>query len=97
MRAKIKLLQTRGVRRSDRDIGADLPISGELTYALCGGRYDLKLSAPDDSQYKPLVPILSEARLVGIHNQKMLFSGIEQPTTGGPQYGQQWSVLIDTA
>ncbi|MDB5937458.1 MAG: hypothetical protein JWQ01_4802 [Massilia sp.] len=94
MRAQIKFLRSHGIRKPDRVIIAEPTIDGELTLALCGNSYDLKLSAPDDSQLKPLVPVLSDARLISMHGDKMLFSGTEQPSAEGPQYGQQWSVRV---
>jgi hypothetical protein len=94
MYCKIKFLRQRGVRRNDREIAADLGAEGELTLALCGPSYELKLQARDSSRGEPIVPILYDARLTSMHGDKMLFQGIERTSDEGPHYAQAWSVMI---
>lgn len=95
MHCKVKLLRTRGARRHDHEIAADASTEGIATLALCGALYELKLHAPDDSQQKPVLPVLYDARLVSMHSGKMLFRGIERAGgEEGPQFLQEWSVLV---
>jgi hypothetical protein len=95
MYSKIKQLRHRGVRRSDRDISADFGVEGYLTLALCGGMYELKLHAHDDTRQEPIVPILYDAKLISMHGNKMLFQGLERHgDEKGPQFAQAWSVMV---
>jgi hypothetical protein len=93
MHCKAKLLRSRGQRRPDHEIASDAGHDGELTLALCGGAYELKLAARDDSQQKPIIPILYDARLVTMHGNKMLFRGIER-TESGAGYEQELSAMV---
>lgn len=95
MYGKIKQLRQRGIRRSDREINSDPGTDGEFTFALVGGIYELKLAAPDDSQLKPVIPILYDAKLITMHGDKMLFKGEERaPGDNGPSFVQEWAVLV---
>jgi hypothetical protein len=95
MHCKVKLLRSRGIRRMERDILSDAGAEGIATLALCGAFLELKLSAGDDSQQKPIIPILYDAKLVSMHSGKMLFRGIERiGVEEGPQFLQEWSVMV---
>jgi hypothetical protein len=70
----------------------DRSVSAE---ALCGTSQELKLAAADDSQQKPLIPILYDARLVTMHGNKMLFRGLDRSgADDAAQYLQEWSVMV---
>jgi len=98
MYCKVKLLRTRGARKHDREISSDTPIEGDMTLAMCAGIYELKLAASDDSQMKPLIPILYDARLVTMHGDKMLFRGLERAgAEPDAQFLQEWSVMVMSA
>lgn len=95
MLVKVKILRQRGARRSDREIGSDAGVDGNLTLYQSGGQCELKLSADDGSRQEPVIPVLFDARLVTMHGDKMLFQGMER--TGGAadaQYMQEWSVMV---
>jgi len=95
MLCKVKILRVRGARRSSHEIASDIGIDGDLTLASCGGTFELKLAAADDSQQKAIIPIMYDARLVTMHGNGMLFRGLER--TGAPdsaQYLQEWSVMV---
>ena len=51
------------------------PLEGDLTMFYCGGVPELKVSAHDDQQAKPLIPPLLDAKLTTMHGHKMLFKG----------------------
>lgn len=98
MHCKVKLLRSGGIRRHERDILSDPGTEGIATLALCGAFLELKLSAGDDSQQNPVIPILYDAKLVSMHSGKMLFRGLERSGgEEGPQFLQEWSVLVLSA
>jgi hypothetical protein len=95
MLVKVKILRLRGARRSDREIGSDAGVDGQLTLYQSGGQCELKLFADDGSRQEPIIPILFDARLVTMHGDKMLFHGLERVgSTGDAQYLQEWSVMV---
>lgn len=95
MYCKVKILRHRGARRSGQEIAADTGTEGDLTLTSVGADLQLKLAATDDSQQKPLIPVLIDARLVTMHGNKMLFRGLERAgAEDGAQYLQEWSVMV---
>lgn len=95
MLVKVKILRQRGVRRSDREIGSDAGVNGQLTLYQSGGQCELKLFADDGSRQEPIIPILFDAKLVTMHGDKMLFHGLEHTgTAADAQYLQEWSVMV---
>lgn len=94
MHYKVKALRTRGARRSDREISADAGVDGQLAGAHIGPIFELKLFSDDGSRMEPLIPVLLDAKLISMHGNKMLFRGFEQPGADGPQYAQEWSVMV---
>lgn len=92
----VKQLRRHGARLSDRQIQSDPAIAGQLTMAMVGNTYELKLHAENDgSTREPLIPVLFDARLISMHGDKMLFRGLER--RGGVDeatYLQEWSVKI---
>lgn len=95
MHCTVKLLRNRGVRRSLAEINSDAGTTGDATLALVGAVYELKVYDPNDSQRKPIAPILYDARLVSMHSGRMLFRGLERVgAEEGPQFLQEWSVLV---
>jgi hypothetical protein len=95
MYSKVKTLRVRGARKHERDFSAEEPTAGDMTLAMCAGVYELKLAATDDSQQKPLIPTLYDARLVTMHGNKMLFRGLERVgTDADAQFLQEWSVMV---
>ena len=93
MHCTVKRLRKGGARLSDREIAAAPSTDGMVTFVSCAGVYQLKLHAPDDSQQKPLLPVLYHARLTTMHTGKMLFHGIEQ-SNGGAEYEQEWTLVV---
>lgn len=55
--------------------------------------FHVKLSAPDDSQQKQIIPVLHDARLVTMHGNKMLSRGLER-AENGTEYAQELSVMV---
>src|SRR4051812_34273826 len=93
MYSKVKILRHRGVRRSDREISADPGNVGHLTMVGVAGVYELKLHGPDDdSQRKPIAPVLFYAKMTTMHGARMLFQGCEDPAA--PDMIQEWAVEI---
>lgn len=92
MYCKVKVLRHRGARRHQHDIAADAGSDGDLTLARVGAAIELKLAAADDSQQKPILPILYEAQLVTMQGNKMLFTGLQRDNGAG--YEQEWSVMV---
>ena len=93
MKAHVKILRRNGERRSERDIGADPGVRGNMTMVVVGTRTELKLADPNDSQMKPLIPVLYHARLTTMHGNRMLFQGLTAPREDGGQ-PQEWSVEV---
>jgi len=93
MYSKVKQLRTKGHRKHEREILSTPPTEGDLTMFYCGGVPELKLSAYNDQQAKPLIPPLLDAKLTTMHGNKMLFKGIERGSDGA-EYVQEWSVQI---
>lgn len=91
---KIKTLSSRGVRHSDREVSSDAGADGQLAGANVGPTFELKLFSDEGSRTEPLIPVLLDARLVSMHGNKMLFRGFEQQVADGPQYAQEWSVMV---
>jgi hypothetical protein len=92
MHCKVKILRRAGQRRHDHDISADPGIDGDLTLARVGATLQLKLAARDDSQQKPLIPILYDTHLVTMHGNKMLFYGVER--SDGSEVEQEWTAMV---
>lgn len=93
MRYTVKVLRHRGARRSEREILGESGTDGQLTGANVGSSFELKLSADDGSRQEPIIPVLSDAKLVSMHGDKMLFRGIETDAHGA-QFVQEWSVKV---
>lgn len=92
MYSTVKTLRSRGKKKDMREIQSDPGVSGDLVLALCGSLYELKIHATDDSTMQPIIPSLLDARLISMHNGKMLFRGFEQGSDGA-EWAQEWSVL----
>lgn len=93
MRYIVKVLRQRGARRSERDIMAETGTVGQLSGAHIGSSFELKLFGGDGSRMEPIIPVLLDARLVSMHDDKMLFKGVEQGVDGA-QFVQEWSVKV---
>jgi len=89
----VKRLRSGGIRKNDRDIQADPGAAGELTLSISSGGPQAKLAKHDDSRQEPIIPILTDAKLVTMHLDKMLFRGIERGE-GGAECVQEWSVMV---
>ena len=99
MYSKVKRLRVRGARRSDRDIQSDPGEVGRLTSLTAGSVRELKLhAAGDDSQRKPVIPILYEPVFKSINGNRMLFAGLErqgdQADPGAPLCMQEWAIEV---
>jgi hypothetical protein len=99
MYSKVKRLRKHGARRSDREIGSDPGVVGHVTMATVGTTREMKLhGAGDDSQRKPLIPILFNPAIVTMNGNRMLFSGLErqgaQDDPAGPAFMQEWAVEV---
>lgn len=93
MYSVVKRLRSRGIRKHDRDIQTDPGAAGDLTLAMSGDGAKLKLSSDDGSRQEPIIPVLTDARLVTMHSDKMLFRGVERGEDGA-EYVQEWSVMV---
>jgi hypothetical protein len=93
MKAHVKVLRSGGERISARDIQSDSGTRGDMTMVMIAGRTELKLADPNDSQLKPLIPVLYHARLVTMHGNRMLYQGLTAPRDDGGQ-AQEWSVEV---
>lgn len=94
MRATIKILRVDGRRKADRDIQSDRGHQGALSLAKVGDSFELKLYDPNDSQMKPLVPPLWEAKAVGMRGNRMLWHGLTA-RWGDGGIAQEWSIELD--
>lgn len=92
MHYTVKILRNRGTRRPERDIQADPGTPGQINGAHIGSTFELKLHS-GDSRMEPLIPVLTDARLVSMHGDKMLFKGTERDA-GGAGWVQEWSVRV---
>lgn len=93
MKATVKILRSDGRRRADRDIQSQAGTIGMLTMATVEGSIELKLYDPNDSQLKPLIPPLWDARLVAMRGNRMLFQGLTA-RWGDGGVAQEWSVEV---
>jgi hypothetical protein len=97
MKVKVKMLRRNGARLSDREIGADPGVEGSLTLYKVASDTELKLSRTDDSRMEPLVPILHDAKLVLMHGNSLLFSGLNRAgERESTTYLQEWSVKVQS-
>jgi hypothetical protein len=62
MYSLVKVLRDAGRRKHDQQIAKEDAIEGDLTLALCGGRFDLKLAKLENSRQEPLLPVLHDAK-----------------------------------
>ncbi|MFC5548211.1 hypothetical protein [Massilia aerilata] len=97
MYAKVKRLRNRGQRLTDQEIANAIPAEGVLV--MSGQQWNLErviaLRNPNDHVSEPLIPILCDVRLMGLQNGKMMLWGVERPEgEKGPEYIQEWSVLV---
>lgn len=93
MKATIKILRVDGRRKADRDIQSDPGNQGTLTLAKVGESFELKLYDPNDSQMKPLVAPLWDARAVGMRGNRMLWQGLTARWEDGG-VAQEWSIEL---
>jgi hypothetical protein len=99
MYSKIKRLRTRGGRLPDHDISADPGTVGYMTVYLLE---DLPVASVYDVHsvggQAPLIPMLFRARLVTMHNDRMLLQGYErtgdQDDPASPLIKQEWAVQV---
>lgn len=101
MYSKIKRLRSCGQRLEDRDISADQGTVGYMTVFLLAdvpvaSVYDVHSSGRQD----PLLPMLFRARLVSMHNDRMLLQGYErtgdQDDPASALLKQEWAVQVMT-
>ncbi len=97
MYAKVKRLRHRGQRLSDKDISNTEPIEGVLS--MSGHQWNLErvvsLQQRNNQVAPPLIPDLCRVELIGLGNGKMHLRGIERPQgDGGPEFIQEWSVVV---
>jgi hypothetical protein len=102
MYSKVKRLRVRGARRSDRDIQSDPGEVGHLSSLTAGGVRELKLHPPgDDSQRKPMLPILYDPVFKSMSGNRMLFAGLErqgdQADSAAPLCLQEWAIEVTAA
>lgn len=93
MKATVKILRSNGRRRAEREIQTDSGVTGALTMATVEGALELKLYDPNDSQMKPLIPPLWEAKAVAIRGNRMLFQGLTARWADGG-VAQEWAIEI---
>lgn len=96
MRAKVKRIRERGLRMSDHQIAAAVPVEGELRVYGMGGAIQATVTDPVSQVGDPMIPILHEAKLTTMHGAGMLLKGEERPQGDkGPAYIQEWSVRLE--
>jgi hypothetical protein len=99
MYSKIKRLRKRGERLDDREISADPGTVGYMTVILLEG---VAVASVHDVHnaggQAPLIPMLFRARLVTMHNDRMLLQGYErtgnQDDSASPVIKQEWAVQV---
>lgn len=99
MYSRIKRLRNRGDRKADRDISADPGTVGHMTVVVVEGVVVASIyAAGSTGRQDPLVPMLFRAKLITMHNDRMLLQGYER--TGGqddpasPMIKQEWAVQV---
>ncbi len=99
MYSKIKSLRIRGDRLLDHEISADPGTVGYMTVILLEGVpvasvYDVHNAGGSAT----LIPMLFRARLVTMHNDRMLMQGYErtgnQEDPASPVIKQEWAVQV---
>lgn len=93
MKAHVKVLRQNGRRKAERDISADPGTVGALTLARVAGAMELKLYDPNDSQMKPLIPVLWDAKATGMRGNRMLWRGLTARWEDGG-VAQEWSIEL---
>jgi hypothetical protein len=99
MYSKIKRLRNLGERLDDRDISADLGTVGYMTVILLEGVPVASVFGEQGAAGRdPLIPMLFRARLVTMHNDRMLLQGYErtgdQEDPASPVIKQEWAVQV---
>lgn len=93
MKATVKVLRAAGRKKDIRSIQADPGVQGTLTLAKVGDSMELKLYDPNDSQMKPLIDPLWDARAVGMRGNRMLWHGLTARWEDGG-VAQEWSIEL---
>lgn len=93
MNATVKVLRLAGRKKDIRSIQADPGVQGTLTLAKVGDSMELKLYDPNDSQMKPLIDPLWDARAVGMRGNRMLWQGLTARWEDGG-VAQEWSIEL---
>lgn len=99
MYSKIKRLRSRGERKPDREIGADPGTVGHMTVVrLAEVPVASVYGAGSSGRQDPLIPMLFRAKLVSMHNNRMLLQGYErvgdQDDPNCPVVAQEWAVEV---
>jgi hypothetical protein len=71
----VKIMRQRDVRRSEPEILSEAGTDGQLTGAIEGISFELKLYSADGSRMKPIIPVLLDARLVSMHGDNVFLCG----------------------
>lgn len=94
MKVSVKAIRHHGIRYTDTQIASIEPTEGYLAFYGVGTTLEITLTN-GDALRQPLLPVLYDARLVSMHNAKMLFAGIQRTADkNAAQYFQEWSVTI---
>lgn len=94
MKVSVKAIRQYGIRHTDLKIASIEPTDGYLALYGVGTTLEITLTN-GDALRQPLMPVLYDARLVSMHDAKMLFAGIQRtPDKNAAQYFQEWSVTI---
>jgi hypothetical protein len=101
MYSKIKRLRSRGERKLDREIGADPGTVGHMTVVrLADVPVASVYGVGSSGRQDPFVPMLFRAKLVSMHNNRMLLQGYErignQDYPDCPVVKQEWAVEVMT-
>lgn len=98
MRVSVRELRARGVRRPEREVGADPGTAGELALSSVAGYMVLTLHETTDTHMTPLIPLLYDAKCVSIHGPRMLWRGFqksgEAEDKSAPTYMQEWTITV---
>ena len=91
----VKRLRKQGRRLPDRATSSDPGLKCEVSLARVGVAYYLVAHDRTDPQRNPLIPQLTEAKLVTMMGARMLFQGLEsEGGAEGPAYLQEWVVEV---
>ncbi len=98
MYSQIFQMRVRGRRKSQAEIDRDQGVFGAIRHMQKPGHSLLFVHAWDDgSLLQPIIPVLYEPQITGMHYEYMTFRGLERcvdAEENGATYLQEWRVKI---